>query len=558
MRIAVLVAGVMYAACLLAQEPQAPAVPGAKPAKPEPAPVKPEDKCSVAGNIYSLKTGEPLKKAEVQMHNVEANSMVQFGATTDIAGRFKIENLDPGKYNLTASRNGYVTTSYGGKGKPGTGTMITLSPGTKLKDIAVKLPVQGVVTGRVIDEDGEPMANVRIQLMQQGYMNGKKTLWPMASGSTNDKGEYRVFGVAPGKYYASANAMGQFGGWSQPEVRSDKGEQLSYAPTYYPNAASASEGALLDIVAGADLAGIDFRLVKSRSYKIAGKVTGGVSRNMGIQLIPKNTSGGSQWDRMMFSQTDDKGGFVFRGLRPGSYSLSASAWSEDGGKTAHLQVDVADSDVEGLQLAFGSNPDVAGLVRVDGGSELNNQQMRVQLATEDTMMGAGAEVKDDGTFKLRNVPLDRARLQVWPMPDGHYIKSIRAGDRDAPDLRLDFTEGAPGELVITLSAKAGTVTGSVRDSKDQAATAGVVVLVPDNRKFADSYFQTGLDQNGSYTLKNLRPGSYKLFAFDNIEYGSYQDPDWLKPFEDKGESIEVKESERSSKDLKLIVTDEGK
>ena len=133
---------------LWAQEPAVVApqgTPGVKPAKPEPAEVKPEDKCTVEGNIYSAKTGEPLKKAEVHLQRIGgANPMpVQHGANTDAAGHFIIENIDPGPYTLSATRNGYVMTSYGSKGKQGAATTLTLNPGQKMKDIAIKCRCRG-------------------------------------------------------------------------------------------------------------------------------------------------------------------------------------------------------------------------------------------------------------------------------------------------------------------------------------------------------------------------------------------------------------------------------
>ncbi len=303
--------------------PSAPSAPGAKPLKPETDAVKPEDKCRVEGNIYSAKTGEPLKKAEVHLQRIGGgNPMpVQHGATTDAAGHFTIENVDPGPYSLMASRTGYVTTSYGSKGKQGAGTTLTLSAGQKVKDLAIKLPVQGVVTGRVLDDDGEPLANANVQLMRHGFVNGKRQMWPMGGGgNTNDKGEYRIFGVAPGKYYAVANYRSNWG-FAMPEMRNDKGEQMSYVPVFYPNALSYAEGAQIDVASGTEIAGIDFRLVKARSLKISGKVlNAGGTRNIGIQLMPRDSEGGPQWQRMSNTMLDAKGNFTFRDVRPGDYS----------------------------------------------------------------------------------------------------------------------------------------------------------------------------------------------------------------------------------------------
>ncbi len=142
------------------------------------------------------------------------------------------------------------------------------------------------------------------------------------------------------------------------------------------------------------------------------------------------------------------------------------------------------------------------------------------------------------------------------MPDGHYFKAVRAGDTESDSRTLDFSEGVPGELTIILSDKAATISGSVQDAKQKPVTSGMVMAVPENRKRWDLFYTTTPDQNGQYTLKNMHPGSYKLFAVDNAEQGQDQDPEFLKTIEDKGESISVKDSEKGSKDLTVIVTEE--
>jgi hypothetical protein len=247
---------------------------------------KPEDRAVVEGTIYSLKTGQPLSKAEIKLRRAEGAKSVAFGATTDASGHYVLENVDPGRYTLSASRNGYVTTSYGSEAKKQTSTLLTLSPAQHMSKADIKLSPQAVVTGRVVDEDNEPMANVTVRLMKRGYLNGKPTLWPSEEAITNDKGEYRIFGVGAGKYWADAHLGNGMVMMEQGEVHSRSG-QTSYPSTYYPAGLSSAEGAQLQIAAGAELDGIDFHLTKIKSFTITGKVlNANTSRNVNVQLIP--------------------------------------------------------------------------------------------------------------------------------------------------------------------------------------------------------------------------------------------------------------------------------
>jgi hypothetical protein len=164
-------------------------------------------------------------------------------------------------------------------------------------------------------------------------------------------------------------------------------------------------------------------------------------------------------------------------------------------------------------------------------------------------------VTDDGTFKLKLPMPDRYSVNVYPMPDGCYVKSIRYGDTEYPNGVIDLSRGvAGGELTVTIATNGGQIDGTVTDAKDQPAGTATVVLVPDQRDFHSLYDVARLDQNGHFTIKGIKPEKYKLFAFDEVEWGQYEDADFLKPFEDKGEEIEVHGGDKSTKDLKLIVT----
>ncbi len=390
---------------------------------------KPEDRCIIEGTIYSLKTGQPLRKAEIQMHRTDAKADSSYGATTDDAGHYVVEGLDPGTYSLSVSRNGYVTTSYGGEVKKRTSTLITLSPAQHMTKADIKLPSQAVVTGRVVDEDNEPMADVMVQLMARGYQNGKPTLFSREQSTTNDKGEYRIYGIGPGKYWVLAH-LGNRNGMimtERTEVRSSKGGQNSYPSTYYPGVLSLAEASQVQVGSGAELNGIDFRLAKIRSFTITGKILdAGAAGRSTVQLMPRDPNGNTAWDRIKVVMVDREGKYVFRGIQPGIYDLSANIFSQDNRKSTHAEVVISDSDVD-VPLAFGENPDLKGTIRFEDPSDTFKPGMNVMLQPEGGMMinGGPAELKEDGTFTLER---RRATLSLDdvsnPRRSLHQIDSV--------------------------------------------------------------------------------------------------------------------------------------
>ena len=175
------------------------------------AQTRPDDLCSISGQVTNAVTGEPVRRALVYMRRIDmspgvTNVQVTQSGTTDAAGRFALSGIAPGKYRLSAERSGFLTTQYGSRGPNKAGTLLTLEPGQKSSDMTMRLTPHGVIAGRVLDEEGEPVSNANVQVLRQQYMQGRKELVRTGGGSTNDLGEYRVFGLPPGRYFVSAES----------------------------------------------------------------------------------------------------------------------------------------------------------------------------------------------------------------------------------------------------------------------------------------------------------------------------------------------------------------
>ncbi len=128
---------------------------------------------------------------------------------TTADGQFGLKNLPAGQYSLLVSRNGYVTTKYGQKKPSDPGSKLALRPGQTIRDLVFRLERAAVITGRVFDEDGEPMSRVNVAAMRQGFFREKKRMWDEGNTETNDRGEYRIYGLPAGRYYLSAESDGE-------------------------------------------------------------------------------------------------------------------------------------------------------------------------------------------------------------------------------------------------------------------------------------------------------------------------------------------------------------
>src|SRR5437868_3897722 len=142
-------------------------------------------KSEISGQVVDSGTGQPLKKAWVTARQAERGGRSGSTAVTDAEGHFLLKDLDAGRYVLSAQRNGYVSQSYGQKNAGEQGTTLSLNPGQKLTDIVFRMIQGGIVTGRVVDEDSEPLARAQVQALQFRYFQGPRRLMPLGTAATD-------------------------------------------------------------------------------------------------------------------------------------------------------------------------------------------------------------------------------------------------------------------------------------------------------------------------------------------------------------------------------------
>jgi hypothetical protein len=540
--------------------------PGAEPPATTQQPTKPEDKCTVEGQVFNALTGDPLRKAHITLNRIAGGNMrsrnsADYGAASDAGGHFLIQDIEPGTYQMNATRNGFVALPYGATKPDGPMTPLSLSPGRHTRDIVFRLTPNGVITGRVLDEDGEPLQGVNVNAMRFRSMRGKRQLVPSMSGGTDDLGEYRLFGLAPGKYFLSATYRKQ--NMMMPAQDSTPGGKPDedYAPTYFPGTSDPTGAAPIDVAAGTVLSGIDVTLRKTRTVRVRGRVINtmgeGLPGRVMLRLMPRNMMyAGFTSQRMAQATRGNGGAFEFRGLTPGAYVLMAQ-WDDEGKNFMVRQpVDVGNENVNDVNVALTPGLLIKGQVRVDGTGEVAFGSLQIALEAQMSMMmgGASAMVKDDGSFEIENVAADNYRVNVHRLPGPFYVKSIRMGDADGLEKGLDLSRGGGGSVEIVLSPNGGQVEGTVLDAKQQPSSVGTVVLVPDvrHRDQPQLFKVTGLNASGHFTIAGIAPGDYKLFAWQEIESDAYQDPEFLKTYEVQGQSLTIREGGRENTQLKLI------
>src|SRR5262245_51113326 len=339
---------------------------------------------TISGVVATEGAGTPVRRARVTLTGGEIRT--PRSVVTNDDGQFGFVALPAGRYTMTASKAGYVNISYGAKRPGRPGTPIQLADGQKLEKANIALPKGSVVTGVVVDENGEPSPGTQVRVMRYVMRTGEKTLEQSGQDQTDDRGIYRVYGLQPGDYLVSASPRnmnigdmrqtmmaeveavmaqlqaagidagrgagagpgragrgfdpGAFGGGRgqalidranqlQAQLQQTEQEQtVAYAPVYYPGTTSPVSATSVTLGVGDERSGVDFQLQLVPTSRILGMVTGpdaNIPPGTQISLAPSDQGGMPQIPGLnaSASRSMQNGQFTFNGVSPGQYRLMA-------------------------------------------------------------------------------------------------------------------------------------------------------------------------------------------------------------------------------------------
>src|SRR5580658_5214518 len=302
------------------------------------------DKCSVAGTVLRKGTDEPIHFGRVTLESDDGGQK-KLHAATDGDGKFSFKDVAPAEYHLSVARNGYVSENYGARGPMDPGLPLALSPGKHMDDLIFRMTPAGIITGRVRDENGEPLPGAQVTALLVAYEGGKRTLVPASVVEANDLGEYRLYNLAPGKYLLSA-------GYESNSRRSralasllgSHEEREGLVTTYFPGTTDPVQASSISVHAGAELHSMDLSLQPSGLFHIRGNVTGlnaGTSGFAGAVMLRKATSGLTAMMPEKNTTINPKdGSFDLEEISPGSYDLIAFEMAENTPHMVHKPVEV--------------------------------------------------------------------------------------------------------------------------------------------------------------------------------------------------------------------------
>lgn len=532
----------------------------------------------VSGKVLNAITGEPVRKATVTMQPAGSQQM-QFGpggfgggmrgglsAATDNAGAFVFENVTPGRYRVSGEKTGFIRSAFGGRGG-GIGSEVVVSAGSDKADVVVRVTPQGIVSGRILDEDGEPMEGVSVSLIRPVYFQAQRRMQGQGANQTNDRGEFRITNVAPGKYYVlmQRSIMGNA------PIQQGK-EEFGYPKLYFPGVETMEQAQRVEVAAGQEFSGVQMTLRKVRVYRVKGRVAGFIApvpdaegnRNRrgggGGMVVQLRADGGTADMGLGFSppgmggsQVRPDGTFELASVTPGAYKLTVSSF--DGGRikvVGSMKLSVGNNNVDGMEVPLSPVVSFQGKVTVEGDKTLVNlKQVRIQVQGE-MIFNQPLEVAEDGTFTIKDLSPEKYKVSVAQLPNA-YVKAINVGGQDIRDTGMDLSGGGGGPIEVILSTKIAKVDGMVeKQRQDDAPGTVIVAKAGPNSELTFINLTARVEDAGKFSIANLPPGEYKIFAFEEIDAATASDPEFLKKFEDRAGTVKIGEGESKSLSLKQI------
>ena len=426
---------------------------------------------AIRGKVIGADTGDGLKKVTLVLRRTQAQGGDQPTSTqTDANGEYQFEDVKPGKYSLSARRNGYVDTIYGQKpvnlySQTG-GITLDVRAGDSLNSINFKMIRGGAVEGRIVDFDNEPVARAFVQAARYASLQGKRRLVPAGMAFTDDRGHFRLFNIPPGLYYLRA----AYRAFDMPETG------LGSALTYYPGVTTPQEASKIQVRAGRDLTGMDIMLSEAEAFSVSGRAIGADGKpfpNANIHVVQfpwGEIMSGNNW-----TQSDAGGEFKLRGLFPGKYFITAGAERDEKRLDSNLIVEITNSNIEGVLLTLGEGTEVSGRVQSEGQKgSLEFSRLRVSLDANIDNPGGffarGGEVKEDGTFRLTDIPEMMGTFKVTGLHGNFFLKSVRVDGREVTDTPIEIKGSSPLEGVeIIISAQGASLNGLVKARRTRAS-----------------------------------------------------------------------------------------
>ena len=573
---------------------------------------------SISGRIFVAgEAKQPARRVRVTLTSAGGTPPGQT-TTTDDGGGFTFHGLTPGRYELQAFKNAYLRASYGASRPDRAGTPVVVKDGEAVTNLAMTIARGGVITGVVREVGGRPVPGLNVRVLKLGYnaVTGERTLAAPSTGSvgpTDDRGEYRAYGLPPGGYLVVVVPLVSSGrgnddirqltaaevrqamqaaraGASAPTVKpgqptrpsssSPGAVRLNYAPIFHPGVTDTGAAGPIALGVSEERAGVDVTIQLVPTATISGTVSsasGAPPPSLTVRLVPA----GPQTEMLAGAGLrgpsailGPDGTYVFNGVAPGAYTIRATVGAGGGRggapianaptEWAAVDVTVSGQDLD-VPLTLQPGVGINGRVVFEGSRPTAAELQTLSFALVPPGSGGqvpasgGGRVDAEGRFTFAGVVPDSYRfVERWNAPaarDKWAIKSSTANGREAFEAPLRVNPNETVDWTVTYTDKPTSLTGVFQDRGGRAATEYyILVFASDRKHWTPGSRRTHMTRpatDGAFSVKGLPPGEYFLAALSDLETGEWNDPALLEQLAGSAAKVTLRDGETTTQDFRI-------
>jgi len=534
-----------------------------------PAPPPPRNTTfGIAGTAVNLVDGQPLSAVEVSIASTEQRQQTQ-QTVTGPDGRFRFDNLAPGKYSLAGRRTGFAAQFY--QQHDEFSTAIAVGPALASENLVFTLTPDASISGLVLDEENEPVRAGQVML----FLRSTGTVHMQAESTLDEQGRYHFGHLRPGVYFVTVIAqpwyaqdrlvISQPGALSVegtsattqvnaqpsdlPETTTPSPLDLTYPATYYPAVTEPENAAPIALRPGERVAAdVNLRAVPALRLRIRSATSdaerplaGVVQQRIFDSVVPIQQR----------SQQSSPGTLIITGVPPGHLVLGVRSFNGKDWTSLNKEVDAsADTDVDASEDPVGL-VSIKGVIRLQAAAPVPASAF-VHFTSPESGENFGAQASDKGTFEVQHslTGSSNFNVAVLNVPD-LVVQSVSATGAAVTGHTLSLPHNGSVQLTITMAQGLSRIDGTVlRDDKPASET--MVILVPQHLEDEPSLFRRDQsDSDGTFSLYQILPGRYTLVAIEKGWELDWHNPAVLKPFLEHGEVVEVTANKTYKVSLKL-------
>jgi len=488
---------------------------------------QPQDKetkqasATISGQV--ILNGAPLGNVTVLLLPERPTSREEakgFEAKSDDDGNYRITGVAAGHYYIRVGAPGFVLIGDAVsslRGKP-----LTIAAGEKLENVNIELRREGVITGRVTDSSGNPIAREWIDLIKLGA-DGKPQAFTFNHPGkiTDERGVYHITSLPEGRYLISVGVS------TEENANRPQNRTSSYPRTFYPGVIDQSQAKAVEVKEGFEIAGVDITgVVAKKTYEISGRVVhaetgepaegavilyGAMSKDRGVM---------SGW-RICEKRSNAAGEFQIQSVAPGKYAVYAYTLPKSELFSDPIVYEITDVGMQGVELKLHRGGSISGSVIIEGS---NDPSMAAKLSQLQIIGHQGMEkpriqygdptnLNADGSFHIKSLQSGKVKLSliINPKIGGFLVKRIERDGAPQPD----GIEISPGENVsnvrvivehgnMTLRGEVKIIGGKLPPSQWILANAIRLNQSPPITRAAD------VDARGQFIFESLLPGEYEV------------------------------------------------